>query len=406
MKTKILTILIIVSLLAGCNLIDNLKSLFSSETSKVVQVLDQAISSLDAQSANWQEILNKAMEDLPDQVSNTVRSDVSNLLQRTVAAASGEVRCDVDFFRVRVQQWLQEIKAKYLGSAQPVMEPNICSVVPTAVDLSLSPNQRNLIEFFGYDFDQAQMQVLLKSTNGSLVDIAQHLQKQTHYHMTLNLGSNGVQFDRNCESVTLRWNNIDISTVSVIQPTTPICETSYKEIAPNNITFIPSHYGNGDSEYNGHGPNTNCYVSLTNHGDHIVAKIFMDAKETKSDWTEARGSKDYIIYNADPDKTIEKIVSPSNASMSYRDTNHENDLFGGNGCISSFNFVGDTSDDEAGTRTCVTVAFNPIRIQLKEKGNCVSTMMLKTLNEQKQISPKLIEHVQKFEKLKNIQILK
>jgi len=406
MKTKIFLILIIVNLFTGCNFIDKIKGLFSSETSKVVQVLDQAISSLNSQSANWQEILNKAMKDLPEDVSNTVRSDVSNLLQRTVAATSGEVRCDTDFFRLRVQQWLQEIKAKYLGSVLPAMEPHLCSVVPAAVDLSLQPNQRNLIEFFGYDFDKAQIQVLLKSSNGSSIDVSQHLQVQTHYHMTLNTGANGVQFDKNSEYITLRWNNMDISTISIIQPTTPICETSYKEFTPNNITFIPPHYGNGDSDFGGHGPNVYCTVSLTNYGDHIVATIYMDAKETRSDWTEALGSKNYTIYNADPDKTIEKIISPTNSSMSYTDTNHENDVFGGNGCISSYSFVGDTDDDEAGTRTCVTVAFNSIRIQLKEKGNCVSTMMLKTLNEQKQISPRLIDQVQQFEKLKSIHILK
>jgi len=406
MKTKTLFLFIIISLLSGCGLIDKLKDMFSSGTSQVVLVLDQAITSLDVQSANWQEILNKAIKDLPDQVSNTVRGDVSNLLQRTVAATNGELFCDVDFFRVRVQQWLQEIKAKYLGSAQPVIEPHLCNVVPGAVDLSLSPNQRNLIEYFGYDFDQAQIQVLLKSANGSSLDVSQNLQKQTHYHMTLNLGSNGVQFDQNSEYITLRWNNTDISTISIIQPTTPICETSYLDINTNTITFIPPRYGTGDPDFSGNGPNVNCSVSLTNYGDHIVASIYMDAKETCSDWTEARGSQNYTIYNADPDKTIEAIVSPISASMSYTDSNTDNDNFGGNGCVKSFIFVGDTHGDEAGTRTCVTIAFNPIRVQLKEKGNCVSTKMLQTLNVQKQMSPKLIEQVQKFEKLKNIQILK
>jgi hypothetical protein len=404
MKTKVLILLFAFVFLTGCNWIDQIKGLFTSSTNKVVQVLDQGISTLNSQSANWQEVLNKIIQDLPTDVSNTVKSDVSNLMQRTVASTSGEVRCDADFFRVRVQQWLQEIKAKYLGGNPPVIEPHLCSVVPGAIDMGLPPNQRNLIEFFGYDFDQAQIQVFVKTNNGQLNNVSQYLQKQTHYHMTLNLGSNGVVLDANSQAIVLRWKNADISTISVIQPAPKVCETSYKEFTPNAISYIPPHVGNGDTEFDGNGPNVYCSVSLLNYSDHIDVCIYMDARETQSDWTEARGTKQYTIFNADPDKTIEKIVTPVSASFSYTDTNHDDDFFGGNGCVSSFNFVGDTDGDEAGTRTCVTLAFNSIRLQIKEKGDCVSTESLKAAFSQNKLSTMTIQRIQQVERMRNIRI--
>ena len=87
-------------------------------TEKVVSSLDNAIGSLNANSANYQEVLQKLVTDLPGEVQSTVTNEVSNLLNRTVAAAGAEVRCDADFFRIRVQQALQRIKAKYLNQPQ------------------------------------------------------------------------------------------------------------------------------------------------------------------------------------------------------------------------------------------------------------------------------------------------
>ena len=397
-KTKnVIVVMVFVAItLSGCGLLNKLLGGINDQANKVLQTLDQGISTLNSQSANWQEVLNGIIKDLPAEVSATVRGDVSNLLQRTIAATSGEVRCDVDFFRVRVQQALEQIKAKYLKTPLSPLEPHLCEAVPLALDMSLKPDQRNNIQFFGYDFDMTKIEVFLVS-GGSEINVSQYLDQPTHYHLTLNLGGSGVQLNTNSQRFILRWNGHNISTIAVIQAAPKICETEYREFTPNKITFIPPRVGKGDADFGGHGPSVNSSVTLINYGDHINAKIYMDAIETKSDWSEAQGSREFEIYRADPNKTIEKIVSSNTSSFHYTDTNHETDLFGGNGCISSYNFTGDTGGDETGTKTKVTVAFNSIRLQLKEKGDCVSTQMLQMLNVQKRMSPELLQQIKVLE---------
>jgi hypothetical protein len=382
-------------LFPGCNACDKLGDQVNNATTQITQALDQAISGLGSQSANWQNILNDLLKKLPNDVSNTVRGDVSNLLQRTVATTSGELRCDVDFIRIRVMQELQQIKAKFLGQTLPPLEPHLCDIVPLAVDMRLNSYQRNNIQFFGYDFDLAKVEVFLVSS-GNERNVSQFLDIPTHYHMTLNLGNNGVKLDKNSQRIILRWNHQDISTIGIIQPSPAICKTSYFDFTPNKISFIPLRAGSGDTDFGGHGPKVSCNVTLIKYDDKILAHVFMNAIETRSDWTQAMGARDYVIYNADPDKTIEKIITPTNSSFEYIDSNHGDDYFGGNGCIASYDFTGDTDGDEAGIRTKVTLVFNNIHIQLKEKGDCVSEATMKLLSNKQMLDPQTMRALIKF----------
>src|SRR4051812_9410276 len=111
---SLLTTATFIVFVSGCGL-GGLKDTATNVTAQVSQDLDQAISSLNSQSANWQDVLNKAITDLPKEASDLIRGDLNNLLQRTIAATGGEARCDADFFRNRVQQTLVAIKAKLLG---------------------------------------------------------------------------------------------------------------------------------------------------------------------------------------------------------------------------------------------------------------------------------------------------
>src|SRR3954453_16075622 len=246
----LLTTATFIIFISGCGL-GGLKDTATNVTNQVSQDLDQAISALNSQSANWQDILNKAITDLPKEASDLIRGDLTNLLQRTVAAAGSEGRCDADFFRNRVQQTLVAIKAKLLNQQAPPLPPQFCSAVPSAVDMSLPADSRNKIDFFGYDFDKAAQHVFL--VNGSQrQDVTQFLQQSTHYQMTLNLGGNGVPLDKNSQILVLSWNNQDISSIPVIQPSPKICQTSFVNFTPNQTTYIPPHVG-GDGEFNGHG---------------------------------------------------------------------------------------------------------------------------------------------------------
>ena len=73
--------------------------------------------------------------------------------------------------------------------------------------------------------------------------------------------------------------------------------------------LVPNELLGGDREFGGNGPRVDSSVTLAISGDQrsIVAKIRFHAKETKSDWSETRGSWDRVVYTAPGGKKIAKI---------------------------------------------------------------------------------------------------
>lgn len=378
----------LITIYNSCDFLKNFWGKADDLTEKVTTALDYAIGTLNANSANYKEVLQKLVTDLPKEVQSTVTNEVSNLMQRTVAAAGAEIRCDADFFRMRVQQDLLRIKARFLNQSLPDLEPQLCNVVPLAIDMNLSAERRNKLEFYGYDFDSAAIQVIL--VNGSSrIDVSNKLNKPTHYHMTLNLGSNGVPVSNNSTQIVLRWKDRDISSIPVVQAATPVCQTSFENFQPAPVSYMPPLV-NGDREFDGHGPDVYANVRLINSGSAVIARVYLKAVETRSDWTQGEGTKDFVIYNSDPGKKIVSIVTPDYSAYSYRDDNHEVDDFPGSGPVLKYHFTGDTDGDDVGYKTRVDIDFNNIRVELKETGNCVSSATLKMIELQNAISPELL----------------
>src|SRR5947209_19169609 len=91
--------------------------------------------------------------------------------------------CSSDLSRAR--DVLLRLRARILGGNYPETEPALCSVVPLGVDLALDASRRNLLEYYGYDFDNYALQALLVNSGGT-VDVSTKLDRPTPYHMTLN----------------------------------------------------------------------------------------------------------------------------------------------------------------------------------------------------------------------------
>lgn len=398
-SAKVLIAAFLISILfTSCNFINKFFGKADDLVNVVTTTLDNAIGNLNATSANYQEILQKLITDLPKEVQSTITNEVSNLLNRTVAAAGAEVRCDTDFFRIRVQQALLRIKAKYLNQPLPPIEPQLCNVIPLAIDMNLPPERRNKLEFYGYDFDVTAIKVVLVDGTTE-IDVTDKLDQPTHYHMTLNLGSNGVPLSINSKRLILRWNNRDISTIAIIQKNPPICQTTFFQFQPSPIPFMPP-LTRGDREFDGNGPDITVSVNLLNFGTSVVARVYMKAVETESDWTTGEGTKDFVIYNADPGKRIEAIVSPISAFFSYRDTDHDMDEFPGSGPIFKFHFSGDDDGDDVGVHTRVEMEFNNVRVQLKETNDCVSSSTIRMLELQGAISPTLMNRAKSMKTMR------
>jgi hypothetical protein len=150
----------------------------------------------------------------------------------------------------------------------------------------------------------------------------------------------------------------------------------------------------GDKEFDGHGPNMYCSVRLFNRGNRIEARIYVTAAETKKDWTYGKEDHYSTIYTADPGFEIENIVAATFAQMSYTDNDHALDEFSGSGPVEKFIFNGDGSGRDIERNTKVTIQFNPLRVQLKETEDCVSSAVVRSIELTDKISPQLKTRVE------------
>ncbi len=340
-------------------------------------LLNDALAALNNASADWQRILEELKEDLPEQVRSTVRVEVANLISRSIAQGGVELRCNLDFIRIRVRQALERIKIKFLGGTPSPTEPGICQVVPLAVDRALVPSRIKQIEFYGYDFDQASdLKVILERTNGRQ-DVTGSLNRPTHYAMTLSFGATGVQLDANSLRFTLEWGGRIISTIAIIQPTTPVCRTRTERIQPNPVTYVPPHQ-RGDREFEAHGPTIVSRTSLLIDSRSIRTLVYMLAYESnadnsgKEDYTKAEGSKIFPMYTAPSGWRILRVSPNAPIEHRFRDTDWTIDSYNmGGGIVRRLDYVGDIDGHESGTRTKVDVTFNQLIIDLVETENCV-----------------------------------
>ncbi|PTQ76964.1 hypothetical protein C8R26_11112 [Nitrosomonas oligotropha] len=385
-------------LISGCSIgdkIDKLTDKVSDVAGDTVATLDNAIDALDRNSASWQAVLQDTTAKLTSDAQSTVRNEVSDVLNRSVAATGDELRCNVDFIGTRVRQALVRIRARLMHQAIPPVEPALCHVVPAAVDMALDPSRRNKLEFFGYDFDTTPIKVTLHDTSRTL-DVSPELDRLTHYHMTLNLGANGVPLSKTSDRLTLEWQNHSISSIAVIQPATPVCREKTETYARDTyLSFTPPHT-RGDKEFGGHGPEVWAKATWSIQGTRVNLRLWMKAQETRSDWTTAEGERNDTYYTPPPGWRIDSIVSTLESSAHYIDTDHNDDRQGGgpNGPVKEFKFRGDRDGDDAGSYTGVDVTFNPLVVKLVEVANCAPASAVKSLQVKDQLAPSTIKRLQ------------
>ncbi|WP_331117920.1 hypothetical protein [Archangium sp.] len=417
------SLLALVIFVVGCSALSDLDATADMGIERTTRILDEGIVGLQNNSADWQKVLKETEAKLVSDTQSTLRNEVSDLLYRGIAATSAEIRCDTDFVVNRVRLGLLRIKADYLGEPVPSLEPQLCSVIPLAVDRTLIAQGRlNRLELYGYDLDAGSLQVLLQDGD-ELRDVSDMVNLPTHYHMTLTLGgSTGVPITSSSKRLIIKWAGQELSTISVIQPETSLCRRQVVTHQPMAMHFIPPKVDGagtdakgladgllpgastgGDADFQGHGPDVNARVRLINKGTSVSAEFFMSARETRADWTTVKGSRTDQLYVPEPGWRVTDLLVPSSEDgtcpphstcFAYTDTTLTPDIFSaGNGPVQRFEFIGDTHGSEAGLRTGMMVNFNPLRFELTETGNCVSPSTVSRLRSLGLIAPETLEQL-------------
>lgn len=335
-------------------------------TDTIQKWLDDAIAQLSIQSSEWQNIMNQLigqLDTLDDVLSQTIRGDVQNLVNRGVAAAGTEVLCILDIIGDRQRNALIRIKNNFLGTNDPVPEllPYVCQVVPNYVDLG----DLQTIDYFGYDLDMDCLELTVLSS-GVQRDVTQFVNQVTHYN--INVFPSNLELTNLDTGLKLSCGSEQLSSIG-IQEEPPTEET----INPGTITYMPPHT-RGDREYSGNGPNVWCTTSITRITSNTQLKIsiYMKAEETRSDWTTAEGTLNRTVYAAPSGKDVKQILSvPTTDNIFYTDNDHGADTFfrGSTGLVNQYVFVGDTSGDDAGVDTKVDVTFNLVQFLIGPIGS-------------------------------------
>jgi len=357
-------------LLATCLMSCGLGTKIEDATTKAVNAIDKAMSNLSFESQEWRTVLENALDEIPDEIKEIIGNDMQNLISESIAVAGVEVRCNVDFFRARLRQDLGNIKRKILK--QPLIEGDaeICQIVPSVIDLNLSPNDRNSITFTGYDLRNTDVTLFLRS-GGSQIDHTSKLHKTSNYQLTANLGGNGIPLNSGSDQIILKYKGNILSEIPVIQVAPEICDSN--------------------------GPYVTSWVKLKLSQDkkNLRAEMYMEAKETRSDWSTAKKTETITLYNAPNNWVIEKITTnPMSIHRNYLDDDHALDTYNiGGGPVEKMVFTGDLSGDDIG-RTQVEISFRPINLQLRENKDCVvSRFMLATAINKGVVSSKLKKDV-------------
>ena len=149
-----------------------------------------------------------------------------------------------------------------------------------------------------------------------------------------------------------------LSEIPVVKSMPPPKKTKNVSDGPVSLTWTPPHTA-GDEDFNGNGPEVDIWVSFKIERSGAYVRVYMDAEETKGDWTRANGWSDWqLFYEPPPSWEIIQCTSPTYFPycIEYTDDDHDDDLRN-HATLGAFRMVGDTKGDDAGKDTRVTIDF-------------------------------------------------
>jgi hypothetical protein len=127
-----------------------------------------------------------------------------------------------------------------------------------------------------------------------------------------------------------------------------------RRIPPSSF-FIPPRTA-GDADFAGNGPDVLTSTRIFGVGTRTLrVQLFMNAVETKSDFTRANGlSAMQTIFEANQGECVVSVSLGQYDEVNYRDTDHARDDFPrqvAGSFVAQWYIVGDTAGDEAGSET-------------------------------------------------------
>ena len=312
-------------MLYGCGIKSAIGKI-DARMSEAIHSMDKAIATLSQQSSDWQTVITDLSENVTKEMQSTIDNEVQNLTRNSVLTTGGELRCNAEFMRVKLRRSLIEMRNSLAQSLnnelaglglsgyqfnmvpEEVVEPFICDVVPSAVDLSLSPDRRKKLDIYGFDLRSMPIYVTYRSygifqakpsvgyhefvremapraerfisDRSAMISAAARedirmsgfvlaepfkifnpvisgsLSVLSDFHAVLDLTAAGANLPPNASEIVLSWNNQLKSEIPILTDLQILeCETTESPLKPGLAeTFIPPAVQGPDAEFDGHGP--------------------------------------------------------------------------------------------------------------------------------------------------------
>ncbi len=349
---------------------------FKTET---VSVLDYGITSLNKNSADWETILDNVKNQLVNDIQSTIKVEVQNLLDQSIAMLGKELQCQMDIIGIKVKNKLERMKARLLDLPEISAVPYVCSTVPADIDMLLPASRRNSLKIFGY-FDSTNYKLILIKKSLVERDITHSIAKKSSYELDVNLGSNGIELGADDHRIELRsLDNKSGPTINVIQPVAPKCFVGEVKVIPRNVanpyTFSPKRYCNSpcrpDLEFGSTPVEVFCDVKLEAVGNAIYATIRMNCYERGGDNSFVIDSKRELIHRIESDRTITGFVTGTYSYHTYTNKLDQVETHGPTGPVNEFKFnIRNSKSEDINSWTRVDIRWNEIIIKVKQVGNC------------------------------------
>ena len=352
---------------------------------KAVEVIDRGIVDIQADQGNWQLILQRVASDLPQELQSTIRTEATQLAQRSIAAAGVEFRCNVDHLSRRAIQGLQRLKAMVTNAkaTPPSLGPAFCHAIPEVIRLADSPERRATVTLAGYDMDHKDAAgrpcgVVLHTADGRQIPLDENrVGRTTHYQLTLNVA--GTDFEnlvtaQKAVKLKISWNGKTdgLPEVLLIPKQAESPRTRTERASPGEVHLTPKHVG-GDKDFDTDGgkPMTVRVIGETRQdGNRIMARVYMWAREGGGDRTRVEGWSDWkVAYTAPSGWAVKRATPLGRTDHSLPIARHGQVLAPqpAGEVVGRFAIFGDQGGDEAGSYTRVEARFNPVAVDLEQQ---------------------------------------
>ena len=346
-------------------------------------VLDEATGALGNPAADYRKVLGDALSGSPRQ--GLLRTQLAAFLKRAPARAA-DFKCGAEFMRDRAREELWRLKDTLLDASPQPAQPRFCYAVPFAIDAS---RPTNAIEVYGYDLDKMPIEIFVMNSDGYFQDVTFALLKRTHYHLTINLGNDGVRLSPRSQALAVAWGHLVRYLVPVIEPATPICPSWIEEIPAGKTITYPPLLLRGDGAFRGAATKVWASATLDYESNKVDATVCMTAMEQIGTRTVLSGCGVEYVFTTDSERIIERVLGDLQSQITYVHGSQAEDVKAGvrGKPVRQWTFSGFGGKSPAAGETKVTAHLNKIRVVSSATGGCVSAIAYSEAKRTHALSP-------------------